>query len=78
MHALKLALNKSMRASDDGQGMNKLRPNHSGIQSNGHIVTKAEVDEIIKVNDKHDKISNEANDLVNDRNGSDKIQNYRL
>ena len=78
MHALKLALNKSMRASDDGQGMNKPRPNHSGIQSNGHIVTKAEVDEIIKVNDKHDKISTEANDLVNDRNGSDKIQNYRL
>ena len=27
MHALKLALNKSMRASDDEQGVNKLRPN---------------------------------------------------
>ena len=26
MHALKLVLNKSMRASDDEQGINKLRP----------------------------------------------------
>ena len=26
LHVLKLALNKSMRASDDEQGINKLRP----------------------------------------------------
>ena len=28
LHALKLALNKSMRASDDEQGINKLWPNN--------------------------------------------------
>ena len=28
MHALKLALNKSMRGSDNDQGIKKLRPNH--------------------------------------------------
>ena len=31
LHALKLALNKSMRASDDEQGINKLWPNVKSI-----------------------------------------------
>ena len=29
MHALKLALNKSMRASDNEKGINKLQPNRA-------------------------------------------------
>ena len=34
MHALKLAVIKSMRASDDEQGINKLRPKTDQINEN--------------------------------------------
>ena len=43
LHALKLALNKSMRASDDEQGINKLWPNQHKLNRS----MKRQTDEIL-------------------------------
>ena len=40
MHALKLALNKRMRASDDEQGINKLRPYKESVTNTIFNATK--------------------------------------
>ena len=39
MHVLKLALNKSIRMSDNEQGINKLQPNS---RNDFHIISKEE------------------------------------
>ena len=38
MHAIKLALNESIRASDDEQGINKLRPKVNNKDTRGGAV----------------------------------------